>query len=552
LSSSFFQTIALDQGMIDQESERLTQAADSVRMSLLKHQLDVLEDPAKSISAICPRRAGKSWTAMSYCFDECLRKPGAHAVIVTLTLKSARNIYWNEIKMFAKRFGISIETYKNELLIEFTNGSQIFMIGAESRAQIEKLRGGKYDLCVIDEAKSYPPDILRELIYEVVEPALLDRDGTMLMIGTPGNILSGPFFEATYPGHRKEAMKDENGKDIEQKPTSCTFSKPEKHWIEHPDDEAEWSRHTWTLKDNTTTPHAWARACKSRDKKGWTEDNPAWRREYLGEWVASEAAYVYSYASLAHTEPERVSWVPDFVEGNQFGLPSHNDWHYVMGIDLGFEDDFAICIGAYNPHDGVLYQCYEFKEPGLDVDECALEIAKAFELCDGKVDKVVADTGGLGKQIIETMRKRYGFAIEPAEKREKLDYVNLLNSDYHAGRVKIIAGGELAFEKKALQWDLGESSKKQLARTGRLKEHHACPNHLCDAWLYLWRFSYHYWEEERPMAVEQGSAAFYQQQERRAMKRLADQRQQTLNETFWDDIRGESVDPLKDIDSLWN
>lgn len=485
---------------------------------------------------------------MSYAFDQCLRNPSAQVVIVTLTLKSAKTIYWFEMQSFARQFGLNLNFYINDLRIDFPNGARLMMIGAENKAQIEKLRGGKYNLVVIDEAKSYPPAVIGELIYEVVRPALLDRDGTLLMIGTPGNILSGIFFEATFPGCKKKRVVD--GVESERL-VSRFHSDPEQFWLDNPGMLPEWSRHSWTLADNTTTPQAWTRALLDKERAGWSDDTPSWQREYLGKWVASELAFVYSYASLMHTDPDKVCWEPNFADGNQFGLPLGEDWHYILGLDLGWEDDFAAVLGAYNPHDGILYQVWEYKDQHQDVDQIALHIMHANELA-GKVDRIVADTGGLGKMVVETLNRRHGLNIQAAEKREKNDFIELLNTDYHSGRVRLLRDGDLSREKQQLQWDIGDASKAQMARTGRLKEHPACPNHLADAWLYLWRFSYHYWQDDRPAAFEPNSIEYWEAHRDAAMSRLAAERDSQLESTFWDDLRGNSINPLKDIDAEWN
>lgn len=541
MSNELFASLAAEQGLLQESLSKNIAIADSIRASLFPQQLAVIEDPAKSKSGICPRRSGKSWTAMSYGFDVCLRKPNARVVIVTLTLKSAKNIYWFEIQDYARRFGLKIETYTNELRVDFPDGSKMMLVGAESRAQIEKLRGGKYDLVIVDEAKSYPPQVLRELIYEVVRPALLDKDGTLLMIGTPGNILSGPFFESTFPDHKGDSGR----------PTSKTYDNPEQFWLNNPDELPMWSRHSWTLEDNITTPHAWARACLDRDQAGWDEDTPMWQREYLGKWVASEAAFVYAFAGLVHTDPNKVCWEPNFETGNQFGLPADEDWHYVLGLDLGWEDDFAAVLGAYNPHDGILYQVWEYKDNHQDLDQVAVHIMHAVELA-GKVDRIVADASGLGKMVVETLNRRHGLNIQAAEKREKQDFIELLNTDYHSGRVKILRNSDLSVENQALQWDIGESSKASLARTGRLKEHPACPNHLCDAWLYLWRFSYHYWQDDRPITMSPGSKDYYEAYNRRSMERLVAERSRTAKSNLFDALRDNDRDPLKEMDEIWN
>jgi hypothetical protein len=298
-------------------------------------------------------------------------------------------------------------------------------------------------------------------------------------------------------------------------------------------------------------PKAWTKALKNKRKRGWSDDTPSWQREYLGKWVASELAFVYSFAGLVHTEPSKVCWEPNFETGNQFGLPKDEEWHYVLGLDLGWEDDFAAVLGAYNPHDGVLYQVWEYKDNHQDVDQVVVHIMHAIELA-GKIDRVVADAGGLGKMVIETINRRHGLNIQAAEKREKNDFIELQNTDYHSGRIKLLKHSDLSTELQGLQWDIGDASKAQMARTGRLKEHPSCPNHLADAWLYLWRFSYHYWAEDRPAQFEENTMDYYEHKKKQAMAHLESERSLAQSSSFWDTLSADDRNPLNDIETEWN
>jgi hypothetical protein len=535
----FFKHLAESQGARADAEASNKAIANAIRRSLFQAQLNFVKDKNRNKSAICPRRAGKSFCCMAYAFDTCLRRMGAKVVIVTLTLGSAKNIYWWEMQEFARQYGVPIKGFfANDLRVELENGSQIRLIGAESRAQIDKLRGGQYDLVIVDEAKSYPPSILHELLWEVIEPALGDRRGTLAMIGTPGNILTGPFFEATFPG-----AKNEKGRLIAK-----TYGDPEAYWKNNPKDTTfQWSRHTWTRKDNTAMPHLWEEAEAIKARNHWDDDHPTWQREYLGRWVASETAFVYSFPRMLATAPEKVTWQPDYENGNKCGLDPEVDWYYVLGLDLGFEDDFAATVGAYNPHDGCLYQVWEYKDNHQDLDQVAEHITRAMDAIDGKFTAVVADAVGLGKLLVETLNRRHGWNIQPAEKREKFDHIELLNTDFNAGRVKLLPKGDLATELQGLQWDVGKASKEFLARTGKLKEHPGCPNHLADAWLYLWRYSYHYWAEERPVVHEQGTREWQSAQEKAAMEMLTRQRSEQLDKSFWDELEDMSIDPLEDF-----
>lgn len=536
---SLFKSLADSQNVRDEAMRYDRRIADSIRASLTPHQLAVIKDESRFKSALCARRAGKSFTAMGYAFDTCLRSRGARVVIVTLTLKSAKNIYWEPMREFTSRYGINCRFFINEQRVRLENGSEIMLIGAESRAQIDKLRGGQYDLVIIDECKSYPPSVLSELINEVISPALLDRRGNMLMIGTPGSILDGPFFLATFPG----AKHPKTGKLY-----SRFYSDPEPYWKNRPNDHSwNWSRHSWGIKDNPYLPEgSWEEALRIKEVNGWDDDHPIWQREWLGNWVTSDTTFVYSFAKLSHTEPDKVYWEPDFKNNNPFGLPHQGPWYFVLGMDLGFEDDFAAVVCAYSPFDRTLYQVWEFKDNHQDMDQVAMHIARAGELVgEPGFTSVVADAGGLGKLLVETLNRRHGWNIQPAEKRDKYDHIELINTDFQAGRLKLLRHSDLATELQALQWDTGKASKEYLARTGKLREHPSFPNHLADALLYLFRFSYHYWADDRPVVAPPGSNQWYEEYKANAIARLLEERGAADNGSITADVERMSVDPLK-------
>lgn len=513
---SFFDNLDADYAKSDASSSAYVRIADALRASLFKEQLDVVLDPARRKSVICPRRAGKSWTAMSYALDVCLRAPDRRVVIVTLTIKHAKNIYWREMQNLARQMGLPLHWHSHDMWVTFANGSSIMLIGGESIAEIEKLRGGKYDLVIIDECKSYSAYVMNELVDSVVWQALSDRRGTVMMIGTPGNVLRGLFYETTYPGYEREV------KGGAKRPVSRTFRKPEQYWLDNPD-KPYWSRHVWTKQDNVTVPHLWEEALEQAELNGWTHDHPTFRRESLGEWVASEDCFVYAYATLYDSNPALVTWEPDSSRHSTFGLPP-GDWRYICGLDLGFEDDWAIVVLAYNERSKVLYHVLDYKANHQDIDAIAAKVLQIYGMFGG-FDAMVGDFGGLGLLVMETLNNRHGLHIQKAEKREKFDHIELVNSDFYAGRLKIIKGTDLAFELETLQWAIDEGEDKgDLARRGKLKESAGLPNHLCDAMLYAWRFAMHYWSTAAKVEPTEWSPEWQREFDERAMRQIVAER----------------------------
>lgn len=364
---------------------------------------------------------------------------------------------------------------------------------------MEKLRGTSLDLVIIDEGKSFPPHIIDELVRDVLEPALGDRMGTLVLMGTPGAILSGEFYNATSP--------DIPAKTGERKP-------PVRPW----DRRHEWkgpfaySFHRWNTQDNTTTAgkNSWKKALQTKKAWGWTDENPTWRREYLGQWVANENILVYRY----NPDKNTYDHLPD--------LPDGEEWTYVMGIDLGFEDDCAIVISAFHEHDPHLYEVETWKSQHLTVRPLAEQIKKFQDVYQPHA--IVADYGGLGKMLGETLAQEYEIPVVAAEKKEKFDHIELLNSDLFDGRVKVRMHSLLAEEWAGLQW---EDERK-------LREHSGCPNHASDAFLYQWRYVYHHFWQTRKEVPKFGTDAWRSWFEEEELKQILNP--QTAVQDEWDPI----------------
>lgn len=471
---------------------------------------------------------------MSYAFDVACRQANARVVVCMLVLKQAKGVYWHHMREFAARFGIAVKMNLHELTFTLTNGSTVMLIGCESIQEVEKLRGQSFDLAIIDECKSFNPGVLKELLTDVINPTLDDRDGTVMMIGTPGNTLSGPFYWATAPYYEVEETDEDTGAKF-VRPFSRTYSAPEAFWAERPHEDGYWSKHTWTRQDNVFLPKLWAKSLRTKKTERWGDDHPTWRREHLGEWVPCTGSYVYRYGEALDGAggAERVQWSP--IGTGPHGLPGGHEWRFICGLDLGFEDDFAIVIAAYSMTDGNLYHVYDWKKNHQDFFQMADEIGAVLKRF-GPFDAMVADTGSGGaKTIIETLNKHYGYFIQAAEKREKFDYIEIMNGEFLSGRAKVLRGSALDLELRTLQWLMEEDDDKSLlARTGKLKENPAQPNHLCDAFLYLWRYSHHHWATERPAdAPVIFSEAWQRQTEIAAMDRMVRARSEQAEASRW-------------------
>jgi hypothetical protein len=472
-----------------------------------------IKDSSKRKAGRCPRRSGKTFAASSLALEQGERKAGSRTLIISLTLKSTKENYWTRspggIHAQNERYDLGLKFNLSAVTWEHQNGSKGMLAGAETRADIERLRGStaEADLIIIDECKSFPPALLKELIREVVEPGLMTRSGTLVLIGTPGAIPEGPFYEYTEPKYTDHISGKPKCKLFDGKPVKLR--------------DRLYSLHTWTIQDNEAIPEQWENALAFKDQNGWSDDNPTWRREYLGEWVTDTDELVYAYAKCKPYG--NVSWTPDYkLSQLGFDLNVDGPWNLVMGLDFGYEDANAIVLAAYSETLKELRHVYSFKESHMSIDDFGQEIAWTIKKF-GQPHIIVGDKGSLGGVLyLQELNSRFGLGIVEAEKREKYDHIELLNSDFLSGRIKIIPDSELDKELTALQWDLSKDDKKYLIRTGKLREDPSCANHLCDSLLYLWRYCYHYWSEPSDGGPEPGTVEYWRRIEADSVQRYKD------------------------------
>lgn len=488
--------------------------------------LDAIRQGYKYISIRCPRRAGKSHSMTSVALHFGEDNPNSRILVVSLTLKTTRENYWSGapggIFYHNHRFGLGLRFNATDSVWFHENGSRGRLAGAETRADMEYLRGAaaEADICIIDECKSFAPDHLAELIRDVIMPGLMTRDGILIMGGTPGSIPYGAFYEATSPLARI-------GEGEEERPACIPWgAENEEIYQRIPEEERAdlWRLFTWTILDNEAKPAQWKRALKIKAKEKWSDDHPTWKREYLGEWVTDSSDLVYAWAGVRAKGDVSVTWSPDeqhLTPENPTGLPPElGPWHLVLGLDIGYVDESAFVLCAYSETIKELRHVYDFKRSEMLCDDFTEEVLSVIERF-GMPEAIVADTGGGGaKMLIEQINMRHGLGIIPAEKTDKAGYIELINSDFHSGRIKIIPHTDLAHELAGLQWDLSRNSKTILARQGALKEDPKCPNHLCDALLYLWRYSHHFFSSVRETGPEVGSPQWIAQQSKAEIERV--------------------------------
>ncbi len=409
-------------------------------------QQNFVDDPAKLKALWCTRRASKSFVAGLYMAQECLENPGVNCLFIGLTRDTAKGIIWKDIlKQINRKHDLGASFNGTALTMTFPNGSMIWVTGVDTdEDEMNKLLGKKYRLVCLDESSLYTID-LRRLVYGILKPAVADPNkdgdrGTICMMGTSSNFTQGLFFDIT------------NGK------------------------EPGWSLHTWTALDNPFIKDQWQEELDDiRVNRPLFMETPLFKQWYLNEWVIDTEKLVYKFnrdKNLFDKRPENLK--PD-------------GWSYVLGVDLGYEDDSAFALCAFHENHPVLYVISTFNKKHMDITDVANKI-KEYQ-AQYQIGKIIVD--GSDKQSVEEMRRRHGVPLEAAEKQGKSDFIELLNAELIQAKIKINKHCQnLIQEMMGLVWQT-DGDKVKLPR----KEHPALPNHLCDALLYAWRYCYGYMAE---------------------------------------------------------
>lgn len=470
----------------------------------------LIKDTNPFVVGICPRRAGKSWAAAMAALITGEAKPGSISIIISLNLKQLKRLYWqggpSGLFTLANQFKLNISWHHTMLRWEHENGSIGYLMGAEDPEQLEVLRGLEADLYIIDECKSFEPGRLSVLIHEILGPQRNTRKGRIIMIGTPGHVQAGPFYEASCPtavddkGRRFSVdigEADPHGRDVEKNRL--------------------WSRHAWTLQDNTAVAHQWDEALLNKEANNWADDDPIWRREYLGEWTTAQDGLVYTYATAKSNGV--ATWTPEVTDENPTGLPEEGaPWRLIGGLDLGFQSATAFVLAAYSSRLKQLRHVVDVSASHMlpdDVDD----MLRAAYAKYGTVEMIYADVGNLGKMLVEGLVRK-GHPIERADKREKYDHIEMINSAFVRGEIKIVQGTTLEHQLLTNAWDLKDGSRDDLARWGRLREDDSIPNDSTDAFLYLYRGSLHrFGAAEKPPGPAYLTPEWVELYEREQLKR---------------------------------
>jgi hypothetical protein len=448
------------------------QKAEAPKFVLEEHcfdkQLLFITDPAKFKTAYCSRRAGKTEACAADLFHTALNRPNTNSLYITLSRKSAKRIIWRCLLQLDRKYKTNAKVDNVELTLEFPNGSMIYCSGAKDLAEIDKFRGMALVKVYIDEAQSFKP-YLRELIDDVIGPALYDYDGSLALIGTPNAACAGVFFDACHQRHGFRG----------------------------------WKNHHWTIYDNPWIERKSGKTVEAilnqvLIDKGITRDDPTFQRESLGVWKYDGNALMYP-----GFEPKRNVYEK---------LPEGKEYHYVLGCDIGWTDADALAVVAFSKDSPQAYLVEELVSNKNDITDFVNQV-KYLEK-KYTFTKKVMDAGALGKKIQEEIRQRHGLHLEAADKHRKTEYIELLNDDLRTGKFLVERGMIVIEDWRNLQWDKSNPFK--------WKEDSSFHSDIADAVLYAWREAKHFGYEAQQQKHGRNTDAYAIEQEEQAAEALGE------------------------------
>jgi len=168
----------------------------TVKFTLRPVQSEILQNLKRFNVLVCHRRMGKTVLCiarlMQAALENKLNAP-RYAYIAPL-YRQAKQVAWDYVKMFAGSIpGATVN--EAELRCDLPNGARVQLFGADN---YDALRGIYLDGVVMDEYAQMPPKAWSE----VIRPALSDRTGWAIFIGTPKG--KNQFWKLYYENGKQD------------------------------------------------------------------------------------------------------------------------------------------------------------------------------------------------------------------------------------------------------------------------------------------------------------------------------------------------------------
>lgn len=350
-----------------------------------------LHNAYKRYIIINSRRTGKTELMGRLIVANLISSNDAHVVYINRNSSAAiRQIKKPLLTALAQTNLQIVKGSVESQFIEFNNGSQLLICGNNNAADIDRTRGERISLCIMDECGHQRNT--RQIIREVIEPAMADygKEAKLVLVGTP------PRIPYTYV------------EDVWNNAISLG-----------------WQAYHWTYMDN---PHLPDRdsilddVCKSN---GVTPDSAFIQREYFGRMNVydDDAKFIKKYTIEEPADIKTRLW--DYA------------W---IGVDYGVTDKAAVVSVLADSKSREMFVVDDWSEDGKEVTALCKEIMRQYEnlkaLNVRRSVQVIADTNN--KEISLELHRTYKIPnVALAYKHDKDLALDQLAEWFKTGRIKL-------------------------------------------------------------------------------------------------------------------
>lgn len=439
---------------------------------LFEEQQRVIDHPSREKCVVTPRRGGKTWLAAVWMFMWAMTKkpppgqPPLKFLYIALTRPSAKDIAWEIFKILDSTFHLNCHFVDSLLEITCPNGAKIMLRGADQDNWMTRLEGQAFKLIIVDEAALYNNINLAHLVQYSLGPMTMDYDGTICLIGRPGPVCQGFFWDLTRPEVEKRTPLG-------------------------------WEYFNWSSLDN---PHMAEQVAAEIEKKKANvpgiEHTPEFLQHYMGLWVPDSGGNVYRFNKDINLTP--LGW----------RYEAKPEDRYVGGLDFGWDDSSAIGVAMWNPSSPVLTYLESKKQQEWLLSDIMEHIEGLLQKYPGL--QIYGDPAR--KQLLMEIQSRFGVCIHIAKKEEKRDHIEIWNTTAMSSNILIHepTNKEYVEELSALKKYWPPRSKKH-----EWIEHERQANDLCDQGLYAFRHAYAFLHVPKAEPPRPGSREAIEAEEQR-------------------------------------
>lgn len=431
--------------------------------------------------------------------------------------------------------GVTVEVRHGDMILEFSNGSQIELFGADTVGDHDKRRGHQKHVIWIDEVQSFP--LLEEFFDAVVLGCLVETAGECWLTGTPSIDCAGMFYEITKEESEERLPNWEvHVLTSKQNPLfGAIIQADDGYWVQ---DNLGGRSGPFDTRDQAEVAAQQVRWDRTAGDiliaKNWKGDEPDFVREWLGQWVKTDARYVYPVHDGLIFAPQRLK--PNQInaahpqwydhDAAMRDLPTHPhrghqyEWMFAIAADFGWwPDPFAITIVAFCFQVPNIYEMFSWKQTKVDTDDQERYLKLAWSI--PRVMSFVGDPAGK-RADFAAWQNRLNMPIEEANKKGKNELEEFLANDIRAMKVYFRKDSPVFNEMRHLVYLPTKPGKQREVNKHRSVAGVVHGDHCCDAIRYSYNDLRHFLAKRPTTGPEAGSEAWHNERAEKERRDIAE------------------------------